>query len=402
MEKKIAHNGCIGCTACYSACPQEAISMETDKYGFYMPTVDEGKCIHCDKCGKVCPLSNRKILRKLDDNLLSQYMFAKNMESRVKSCSGGVFYSLAEKIIQNGGIVCGCVWNSDFLAHHICTSDIEIVKKMRGSKYVQSRLENCFIQIKQYLSEGKTVLFGGTGCQTTALINYLGDIANYKNLITCAVICGGVPSSLVWKKYKEQIEKNYNSKISSLEMRNKKNGWLMPEIEVIFENGKVIREVLYQENLYGTNFVTGLFINKECMECKFKLDSVDADIIIGDDWGIDKARLKKSRNKGSSAVIALTKQGEESLHDIEKFMIIEKGNIKDIINSHHVLTKNHEGNNDREEFFKRILNDNILDLLQENYDKWSNKVHMKQWTKSLYKLKIYTPIYNFLWKFSHK
>lgn len=45
---------CCGCTACYSICPNNAISMIEDEEGFEYPIINENKCIMCLQCLKVC------------------------------------------------------------------------------------------------------------------------------------------------------------------------------------------------------------------------------------------------------------------------------------------------------------------------------------------------------------
>ena len=45
---------CCGCSACYSICPVNAISMVEDEEGFLYPHVDHSKCIKCFRCLKVC------------------------------------------------------------------------------------------------------------------------------------------------------------------------------------------------------------------------------------------------------------------------------------------------------------------------------------------------------------
>lgn len=51
---------CCGCSACYSICPAEAITMLADKKGFWYPTIDEGLCIRCQQCLKVCAFKGDK------------------------------------------------------------------------------------------------------------------------------------------------------------------------------------------------------------------------------------------------------------------------------------------------------------------------------------------------------
>lgn len=51
---------CCGCTACYSICPTNAISMVEDGEGFEYPLIDQEKCIGCNKCIGVCPIKIAK------------------------------------------------------------------------------------------------------------------------------------------------------------------------------------------------------------------------------------------------------------------------------------------------------------------------------------------------------
>ena len=51
---------CCGCTACYSICPTNAISMVEDEEGFEYPIIDQEKCICCHKCIGVCPIKMAK------------------------------------------------------------------------------------------------------------------------------------------------------------------------------------------------------------------------------------------------------------------------------------------------------------------------------------------------------
>ena len=58
MEEKIVlyieKAQCCGCSACYSICPANAITMVPDEEGFLYPEIDFCKCIGCKKCIKTC------------------------------------------------------------------------------------------------------------------------------------------------------------------------------------------------------------------------------------------------------------------------------------------------------------------------------------------------------------
>lgn len=47
-------SNCCGCSACFSICPVNAITMKQDEEGFLYPSVDKKKCIKCYQCMKVC------------------------------------------------------------------------------------------------------------------------------------------------------------------------------------------------------------------------------------------------------------------------------------------------------------------------------------------------------------
>lgn len=383
-------NRCVGCAGCYSICAAKAIEMGVSKDGFYQPVLNADKCINCGMCDKVCPAVSQPAQKRDVYTLKCVYAFTKNADVRATSTSGGIFSELANQTLRQGGMVCGCVWDDNFHAKHILTDDPDSIVRMRGSKYVQSDLGDCFQQIKACLKT-RVVLFAGTPCQTTALRAYVGD---NPSLFTCALICGGVPSPKVWFKYKAALERKMKSKIVSLQMRSKITNWLVPEIRVQFGNGKVIKEVLLTSNLYGTTFNTGLTISNACMHCTYKLDTVQADVIIGDHWGLDKRMLSLSGNKGATVIVSLTEKGESAVHDIGAHMHLFEGDIQTTIDSHFVLMRQHKPNVLRESFFSQLDRKDILDNLGENMP-----VQRMQLLKSIInKLGLYIPLYTLKWK----
>lgn len=52
MPTLCSHKECTGCATCFAVCPQHAISMEKDIYGFLYPKIDHNKCIECNLCKK--------------------------------------------------------------------------------------------------------------------------------------------------------------------------------------------------------------------------------------------------------------------------------------------------------------------------------------------------------------
>ena len=58
--------------------------------------------------------------------------------------------------------------------------------------------------IRDRLEEGTAVLFSGVPCQVDGLKRYLGK--DYPNLLTCDLVCHGVPSPAVFRAYLDGLE----------------------------------------------------------------------------------------------------------------------------------------------------------------------------------------------------
>ena len=123
----------------------------------------------------------------------------KDEATRAASRSGGIFTALSDQVLSNGGVIYGCILTDDFNAVHIRADSTEERNRMRGSKYIQSRLGNTFKNVKVDLDAQRSVLFSGTSCQVAGLEKYLGK--EYDNLFCVDIVCHGVPSKKVWDAY---------------------------------------------------------------------------------------------------------------------------------------------------------------------------------------------------------
>ena len=61
-------------------------------------------------------------------------------------------------------------------------------------------------------------------------------------MITVGVVCHGVPSNLIFKRYLEWIERKYNKKVVGIEFRNKQKGWEKYQIVLKFNDGTKVQE----------------------------------------------------------------------------------------------------------------------------------------------------------------
>ena len=203
---------CYGCFACSNICPKNCIELKQNAEGFFMPEVDMQKCIDCGLCDKVC-LIEKEQHSYLPNHDLPKcfYGYCLSDEERKKSASGGLSNSISKKFINNTGVVFGVVgkWFED--VHHVKAETQEELIAICGSKNIQSRVGNSYIQVKKELLSGKQVLFTGTPCQIAALYSFLGK--EYENLFTADLVCHGVPSQKVLKAYINQIEEKNGKKV---------------------------------------------------------------------------------------------------------------------------------------------------------------------------------------------
>lgn len=187
---------CCGCNACVQRCPKQCISVQKDEEGFLYPIVDLSICIDCGLCEKVCLVLNQGSER----NPIEVFAAVNKDDSiRMQSSSGGIFTALAEQIIQEKGVVFGARFDEKWEVKHDYTETIEGLKAFRGSKYVQSRIGDTFSKAEFFLKAGRKVMFTGTPCQIAGLRLFLRK--EYENLLAVDIICHGVPSPLVWRKY---------------------------------------------------------------------------------------------------------------------------------------------------------------------------------------------------------
>ena len=213
---------CCGCGACEQVCPKRCITMKPDEEGFLYPEVNADACVNCGLCEKVCPILSAAE-RETQYPQAVYAAFAKDEQVRKNSSSGGIFTLLAEWVLAQGGTVYGAGFADDFSVHHIRIETPEQLYLLRGSKYLQSRMESAYRDAKTDLEAGRAVLFSGTGCQIASLKRFLRK--DYDNLYAVDVLCHGVPSAKVWSFYLQEKEKMLKDKITAANFRNKKNGW---------------------------------------------------------------------------------------------------------------------------------------------------------------------------------
>ena len=308
---------CCGCESCANVCPQKAITMEYDNEGFLYPNIREDLCVDCGACDKVCPSINVK--DEYGDYIKAFAGYSKK-EDIIDNCASGGFATTISKIIlRENGVVFGVRYAQDLIhTEYVCVSNEKDLSLLMSSKYVQSRKNNIFAEVKMQLKD-KKVLFVGCPCDVAALKLFLKK--EYENLYTCELICMGITSYKVAEDYKLYTEKKNKSALVDINVRSKKNGWFVPHLEEQFENGKTKLSTFFG-SYYGYAFQ--VFNRPSCFHCKYRDKSGVGDFRVGDFWGIQKSD-DFWNPKGVSCILLRTKHGEELLQKCRdvKFELFE-------------------------------------------------------------------------------
>lgn len=323
--KLLAQNWfCTGCGACVNKCAAEALILQPDGRGFLKPVLDTQKCTDCGVCVQVCPAA--KPVYKSDEAQEDCACYAAWAEDgiRLDSSSGGAFTVFAQNVIKRQGIVYGVQYTKDFYVQHTGTDSIAGLEKMRHSKYVQSNTEKTYREAERRLAQGKWVLYTGTPCQTAGLKAFLGR--DYDRLILVDLVCFCVTPVTAFRKY---LEECYGiADISDVVFRDKYRGWKSDGYSVRKKDGTVLRPD-GSTDCFQKAFHAVLCRNQTCDMCRYAAFPREADLTIGDFWGIEFQDASWNDGKGTSLILANTVKGRQFLESVSgQFQRLEQVLLK--------------------------------------------------------------------------
>ena len=349
---------CCGCESCVQSCPKHCILMVTDQEGFQYPAINEEECINCGRCKKACPVLNSLDLK--DEKRKIFAAFSLQDKIRLNSSSGGIFSLLASEILSQGGVVFGAAFDSKWDVHHIKIEKEEDLPKLRGSKYLQSRIEKTYGEVEAYLKQGRKVLFSGTGCQIAGLKQYLQYDYQYCYMID--VLCHGVPSPLVWKKYLSEKEKQAGACAKHVQFRDKGISWNSYRTKITFDNNKQYIKKFSQDT-YMRLFLENIDLRPSCHNCMFKSVERCSDLTIGDAWGIEHVMPEFDDGKGTSLVIIQSLKGQELFEKIRNKVFAVEGDLDELWPSHSDSRKSVKPHANRELFFKKMITNESIEQM---------------------------------------
>lgn len=297
---------------CMNVCPHKAITI-TSKNGFLYPNIDRGKCVECGLCAHFCPIVGKKSIKIEFQKVVPFSVKSKNSKLRLSSASGGFLTELAlycfekykDKCYVAGAVIDGLE------VSHIITNKKEDLSKIQGTKYLQSRIGFIYNSIFELLKEGKFVLFTGLPCQVYALNFYLQNKRYSGKLITCDLVCNGVPS---YNLLEIDIKNNLKNIKRIISFRDKIESWnKCLAFTYENENNEVIRKDS-ENSFFLKSFKTNYALRNCCYKCSYCKINRTADFTVGDFWG---GRFsKEDQKKGVSLVLCHNENAKRILKDI--------------------------------------------------------------------------------------
>lgn len=368
---------CNGCHACKNICPQNCINMEYDHEGFLYPSIFVDNCVNCGLCEKICPVLNPRDI----ENHESIAFACKNKDEAIRkiSSSGGIFSVIANSVLEKGGVVFGAAFDDEFKVIHKYVEDFQSLQTLFGSKYVQSKIGTCYIQTKNFLEQGRLVLFTGTPCQVGGLLSYLKK--PYDNLITQDIICHGVPSPIVWEKYLKFKLSKKKQKIKKVCFRSKINGWKRYSLQFTFDNKETDCEIQGNDP-YMKAFFKSVSLRPSCFNCSFKSKNRNSDMTLADLWGIENIAPEIDDNKGISLVILHSPKGKALFKKLKEKILFKEIDLNLAIEFNPCMIRSVKKSPKREKFLLEI-NENNFDKITQKYCKESLLFRIRRKLKSI-------------------
>lgn len=273
---------CIGCGLCEGVCPLHAVMVIENGYAGLKPVVDKNICTNCGLCLELCPTPE---IAELDD--LSKFRVVSQGYSRVPElylhgASGGVvssiLYYLFDKNIIDGALV--AFYDDKLNIYGDFIASKEEVVKHSGSYYQTCKQMLNIRKIHKY----KSVAVVGLPCHIEALRKYAKRL-NLKNIIvTISLFCTIGRTRIGFKDF---MKDKFNIDLDTIRACNYLSRYGEEQL------GRIIIKTQEEQAKYTLteylDYIDYFYTPIGCFNCR-KMFSLNADISVGDDWGIKTSR----------------------------------------------------------------------------------------------------------------
>ena len=262
------------------------------------------------------------------------------------------------------------------IAKAIIATKLCELEPIKGSKYIQSKVDEAFISLKEDCLQNydaKYIVFG-TPCQLVGLTNILEKEKIKNEIIKIDLFCHGVPSYHLWQAYRKWIKEKYGIEtLEHINFRSKHIGWHDFCMEIHAGNHHYYRSS--EGDYFYKAFFDNIVLQQACLTCEARMNRSDADIRLGDYWG----KRYIHNQKGISAVLVLTETGRQWMEQLAKdrVEVLEETSVQDCIQAQSVEPYSYQKLN-----IDTLANiqtaKNIQQLIKQYRKKMSKKYRVKK------------------------
>ena len=123
------------------------------------------------------------------------------------------------------------------------------------------------------------------------------------------ILCHGVPSPILFKKYTEWLETKYKKPLISYNFRYKENG-VGGRYLLRIDFGKKVYTKPIMLDPYGDAFLSGRTFRESCYHCKYTTVERVGDFSLGDYWKPELLNCPFEISKGVSMVLVNSEKAE--------------------------------------------------------------------------------------------
>ena len=138
-----------------------------------------------------------------------------------------------------------------------------------------------------------------------------------------------------------------------MNFRSKVSGWKKYSVEILFKNGKTMREGV-ADNLYMKAFLRNLSLRPSYYNCPFKGLERVSDITLADFWGVEHVCPDMDDGLGTSLVLVNSKRGLSSFEKLGSRVRVAETAVSEAVKYNSAAVKSVARPENRDEFF-RIL-----------------------------------------------
>jgi hypothetical protein len=197
----------------------------------------------------------------------------------------------------------------------------------------------------------------------------------YDNLLAVDVVCHGVPSPLVWRKYLEETRENLRAGrdagkntvssslmdlpvITGISFRDKTHGWKKYGFRLRYAASEAAGNSVsisandrtflqpFPDNVFMKGFLANLYLRPSCYACAARSGKSGSDISIADFWGVQNYYPEYDDDKGIGLVLVNTNKGRKAYEQVNADSIestYEQGLSQNPCLEHSVAKTKHVG-----------------------------------------------------------